>query len=103
MSCTATGSFLTLLSYYHNESKWNIRDLFIDSLKSYNWSTIHIWNLFTSTMPNFTKTDIPAVLKDTKEIPMRHLILIAYKFRKSGQLSVPRWIYLATTVPTLTI
>ena len=54
-------------------------------------------------MPNFTKTDIPTVQKDTKEIPMRHLILTAYKSRKSGQLSVPRWIYLATTIPTLTV
>ena len=54
-------------------------------------------------MPNFTKTDIPAVLKDTTEIPMGHLILTAYKSRKSGQLSVPKWIYIVTTVPTLTI
>ena len=30
-------------------------------------------------MPNFTKTDIPSILKDTKEIPMQHLILPAYK------------------------
>ena len=34
---------------------------------------------------------------------MRHLILTAYKSRKSGQLSMPRWIYLITTIPTLTI
>ena len=42
-------------------------------------------------------------MKDTKEIPMRHLILTAYKCRKSHQLSVPRWTYLNTTIPTLTI
>ena len=34
---------------------------------------------------------------------MRHLILTAHKSNKSGQLSMPRWIYLATTMPTLTI
>ena len=54
-------------------------------------------------MPNFTKTDISAVLKDIKEILMRHLIFSAYKSRKSDQLSMPKWIYLATTTPTLTI
>ena len=54
-------------------------------------------------MPNFTETDIPAVLKDTKEIPMKHLILTAYKPRKLDQFSVPRWIYLATIIPTLPI
>ena len=41
--------------------------------------------------------------RDTKEIPMRHLILTAYKSRKLGHLSVPRWIYLGTTIPTLTM
>ena len=49
------------------------------------------------------KTDSPAVLKDIKDIPMIHSILTAYISRKSGQLSVTRWIYLATTMPTLTI
>ena len=34
---------------------------------------------------------------------MRHLILTACKYRKSGQHSVPRWIYLGTIIPTLTI
>ena len=48
----------------------------------------------------FHKTDIPAVLKDIKEIPMGYLILTAYKSRKSGQLSVPRRIYLASTILT---
>ena len=103
MSCTAKSSYLTLLPYYHNESKLNIQDQFIDNLKSYNGSNLQIWKPFISTMPNFTKTDIPAVLKDTKEIPMRYFILTDYKSRKSGQLSVPRWIYLATTIATLTI
>ena len=49
------------------------------------------------------KTDILAELKDTKEIPIQNLILTAYKSRKSGQLSVPRRIYLATAIPTLSI
>ena len=31
MSCTATSGYLTLLSYYHNESKSNIQDQFIDN------------------------------------------------------------------------
>ena len=34
---------------------------------------------------------------------MRHLILTAYKFGKSGQISVPRWTYLTTMIPTLHI
>ena len=54
-------------------------------------------------MPNFSKTDIPAVLKDTKDIPMRYLILTFYKSKRSGQFSVPRWIYLTAMIPTLTI
>ena len=84
MSCTATSSYLTLLPYYHNESRLNIQDQFIDNLKSYNGSNLQIWKQFISTIPNFTKTDIPAILKDTKEISMIHLILTAHKFRKSG-------------------
>ena len=99
ISCTATSSYLTLLPYYHNESKSNIQNQFIDNLKSFNGSNLQIWKPFISTIPNFTKANIPAVLKDTKEISRRHLTLTAYKSKKSGQLSVPRWIYLATTMP----
>ena len=43
------------------------------------------------------------ILKDTKEIPMQHLILTAYKCRKSGQFHVPRWIYPVTIISKLTI
>ena len=57
MSCTS--SYLTLLSYYHIENKSNVQDQFIDNLKSYNGSNLQIWKPFISTVPNFTKTDIP--------------------------------------------
>ena len=68
-------------------------------------SNLQIRKPFILTVPYFTKTDIPAVPKGTKEIPMRHLILTANKFRKKKtvQFSVPWWIYLATTIPTLTV
>ena len=42
MSCIATGYYLTLLSYYHNESKSNIQDQFTDNLKSYKGSNCQI-------------------------------------------------------------
>ena len=89
MSCTATSSYLTLLPYYKNESKSNIQDQFIDNLKSYNVSNLQIWKAFISTVPNFTKTYIAAILQDTKKIPMIHIILTAYKSRKPVQFSVP--------------
>ena len=65
--------------------------------------TLQIWKPFFSTIPNFTKTDIPAVLKDTRDIPIRQLILTAYKSRKSDQSSMPLWINFAITMPKLTI
>ena len=34
---------------------------------------------------------------------MRHLILTAYKSRKSGQFNVLKWIYHATMIPTLSV
>ena len=103
MSFPAKSGYLNLLPYYHNESKLNVQDQLIDNIKSYNGSNLQIWKPFISTVPNSTKTEIPVVLKDTKGIPMRNLILIAYKSRKSGKLSVPRWIYLTTIIPTLAI
>ena len=69
MSFTATSSYL-LLPYHHNESKSNVQDKFFDNLKSCNGSNVQIWKQFISTVPNFTKTDIPTVLKDTKEAAM---------------------------------
>ena len=86
MSCTGTNSYLTLLPCYHNKSKSNIQDQFIDNLKFVNGSNLQIWKPLISTVPNFTKRDIPTVLKDTKEIPMRHLILTAFKSRKPCNL-----------------
>ena len=77
MSSTATSSYLTLLPYYHNESKSKIEDQLIDNLKSYNESNFQIWKPFISTVPNFTKSYTPAVLKDTKKLLMRHLVLTA--------------------------
>ena len=44
--------------------------------------TSKVGKLSVSTVPNFMKIDIPGVLKDTEEIPMRHLII---KSRKSGE------------------
>ena len=50
MSCTATSNYLTLLPYYHNESKLNIQDQFIDNLKFYNGSNLKTWKPFISTV-----------------------------------------------------
>ena len=66
MSCAASSSYLTLLPYYQNESKSNIQDHFIDKLKNYNGSQIQIWKPLISVLPNFTKSDIPEMLKSTK-------------------------------------
>ena len=90
MSCTAASSYLTLLPYYHNESKLSIQVQFIDNLKFYDQHTLKIRFYYTFIMGLTSKfgncssqpclisqKDIPIVLKDTKDIPMRHLILIA--------------------------
>ena len=69
MSSTVTSSYLTLLPYYHKESKSNIQEQFLDNLKSYNGTNFQNCKPFISTMPDFTKTDILTILKDTKEIP----------------------------------
>ena len=105
MSCTAMGSFLILLPYYQNESKSNIQNQFLDHYESYNGSNLQIWKLFISTMFLISQKQVSLpVLKDIKEIPMQTPDFnLPYKSRKSGQLSVPRWIYLATPLLTLTI
>ena len=98
MSCTALSTYLSLLPYYHNESKSDIQDHFIENLKEYDDSKIEIWKPFTTAIPNFTKSDIPEMLKDTKEIPMRHLILSVFNSRKLGRNPEHKWIYLAITL-----
>ena len=81
-------SYPTLLPYYHNESKPDIQDHFIEKLKNYNGSDFQIWKPFISAIPNFTKSYIPEMLKDTNEIPTWHLIMTIFNSRKSG--SPPR-------------
>ena len=69
MSCTATSSYLTSLSYSHNESKFHIQDQFIDNRKSYNRSNLQIWKPFISTVPNFTKKISLQYWKTLKRFP----------------------------------
>ena len=59
MSCASSSSYLTLLPYYHDESKSDIQDHFNEKLKDYNGSQIQIWKPFISAIPNFTKSNIP--------------------------------------------
>ena len=59
MSCTAMSIYLMLLSYYHNESKTDIQDQFVEGLSLYNDSTFKIWKPLITSVPNLTKTDIP--------------------------------------------
>ena len=66
MSCVASSSYLTLLPSYHNESKSDIQDHFIEKFKNYNGSQVQILKPFISAIPNFTKSDIPEMFKDTK-------------------------------------
>ena len=57
---------------------------FIEKLNC-NGSQIQILKPFILAIPNFTKSDIPEMLKDTKEIPMKHLIMTIFNSRKSGR------------------
>ena len=65
MSFTALSTYLTLLPYYHNESKSDIQDHFIENLKEYYASKVEIWKPFTTAIHNFTKSDISEMPKDT--------------------------------------
>ena len=89
------------MPYYHNESKSDIQDHFIENPKEYDGSKIEIWKPFTTAIPIFTKSDIPEMLKDTKENPMRHLILSVFNSRKLGRNPEPKWIYLIITLSAL--
>ena len=51
-----------------------------------------------SDIPNFTKSDIPEMLNDTKEISMRHLIMTSFNSRKSGRHPGHEWIFIAVIV-----
>ena len=98
MSCATSSGYLTLLPYYHNESKSDIQDHFIEKLKNYNGSQIQILKPFVSVIPNFIKSDFPEMLKDTKEIPSRHLTMTIVNSRKSGRHPGLEWIFIAIIV-----
>ena len=82
-----------MLPYYHNESKSDVSDQFINNLKSYNGSKFKILEPFPENQPNFSKSDIPLELKDTKEIPMRHLLMIVNDKLVKGQYRLSVWVY----------
>ena len=87
----ASSSYLTPLSYYYNESKSDIQDHFIEKLKNYNGFQIQIWKPSISPIPNIT---ISKMLKDTQEIPMRHLIMTIFNCRESGRQLGLEWIFI---------
>ena len=102
MSCTATSSYLTLLPYYQNESKSNIHDQFIQNLKSYYGS--HLFGKHWSQPCLISqKNRYPRSIGRHQRNSHETLIFHCLQIDKIGQHSVPRWIYLAITIPTLTV
>ena len=83
-----------MLHYYHNKSKFDIQDHFIEKLKNYSGSQIQIWKPFISAIPNFTKSYIPEMLKGTKGVPIRHLIMTIFNSGKSGRHQCFEWIFI---------
>ena len=92
MSCTTTSSYINLITLIiTRNADWTFKISLFIILNVIMGLTSKFEN-YSSQLCLLSQKHIPAVLKDTKEIPMRHIILTMYKSRKSGQLSVPRWI-----------
>ena len=69
MSCSTTSDYLTLLPYYHNESRVAVSSPLENHLTSSNSTRFQLWEPFLSKLPNFTKMELPPELKDVKRDP----------------------------------
>ena len=85
MSCTVTSDYLTLLPYCHSESKADIQDQIVHGLSLYIGYKFKILEPCLTNVQNFTKTDIRNELKDTKESPVKHLLMTFYKLKGTDE------------------
>ena len=69
-TCSAYSAYMTLLPYYHKESRYNITQTFKLFLQSYSFGYMSLWKTFDSIVPNFNEVKIPPKLKEIKEIPI---------------------------------
>ena len=53
--------------------------------KIYKMSSFKCWEPFLTNAPNFTKCDTPDELKNTKQIPVRHLRMTVYKMKRTDK------------------
>lgn len=74
LTCSAFNDYLTLLPYYHKQTKYLVEESLNNLIKTYNISTKAIWKPFNKALPKFEKLNFPKELKSIEHIPMDNLI-----------------------------
>ena len=75
MTCSAHNREITLLPYFFSQTKCHMKsEPFFAMLRESNVSEVQIWRPFISSLPNFSKTELPEILKTVDKIPMSEFI-----------------------------
>ncbi|MCG8094216.1 MAG: envelope fusion protein [Candidatus Thiodiazotropha endolucinida] len=95
MACVASNDHFTLVSSYHTQSEFQIRDHDLALLRSINISKINVLNELRERYPNFTKIPLPKSLKPIKQISLGGLM---NALDGTQEISVkddawPNWVY----------
>ena len=106
VSCTASNNYLFLPAFYHNESKYEISDLFKDDTSLFNISNINLGKPLTSKIPNCNGTWLPKRLKPLDEISIDNLFneldpLDMVIFEETG--TIPVWVWVLISFGSLVL
>ena len=95
IGCSAFSGQITLLPYYHKESKYNLTNSLEMFLKKFRINTLSLWRTLDVAFPNVSSIKIPKKLTIPTKIPINELInqLNNYNDISPMPKETPFWIY----------
>ena len=102
-SCSANNDRLSLLPFYHLETRVNIDEPFDKFIKNYNWTYSNTWNDFHKCVPNFNYKDLPKELSAIESISTDSLISELNKVEEISiepepKSLIPSWVSIMSTI-----
>ena len=96
LGCSAFNGHMTLLPYYHKESKYNLTNSFAEFMSKYKVNLLGLWRPLDAVVANSTALKIPEKLVIKDPIPMDKLINELEYMTPIKHMSepTPYWIYI---------
>lgn len=105
MTCSATNEHLKLLTYFQEESRYEISDSLRELLTNFRRQNVTLWDPFHKSLPQWKRIAVPARLSPISPIPMDKLIseLKSETELENMDTSYPVWLYAVIVTPLVVV